>query len=76
MEIKNVLSEKELGERLTKARKNWKIDNIAKTLGGSTAKEIIDNWILPTRKTFLRLMNIEENKEFKSIYHDSNKEDK
>ena len=73
MEIKNVLTEEELSERLSKLRmNNWKIDNIAKTLNGSTAKEIIDNWQLPTRDMFLKLMNIKENEEFKTVYHNLN----
>jgi hypothetical protein len=71
MNILNVLTENELNDRLSKLRNdNWKIDNIAKTLNGSTAKEIIDNWQLPTRKEFLKLMKIKENKEFKNIYHE------
>lgn len=69
-DIKDALTENELNKKLTKLRDgSWLINRIAKSLNFNTAKEIIDNWPLPTRYQLLEKMGIEEDKNFKGIYH-------
>ncbi len=70
MEIKNVISDEELENRLVALRKdNWKIDNMAKGLSGN-AKQIVDNWFDATRLMLLRMLKFKENDKYNFVYHD------
>lgn len=71
MEIKEVLSNKELEKRFKKlCKSNWKIENMADGLDTVGAKETIDKWFAASRPMLLKMLKIEENKDYKFVYHE------
>ena len=75
MVIRDVITNKELDRRLTSLRKsNWKVGSMASGLTGS-AKEIIDNWFSASRPMLLKMLGLEEDQDYRYVYHELKKED-
>lgn len=77
MDIKNVLTDEDLQERMDKLKsENWLINKMAdiihpgKTIHSLSAKNQIDNWVQHTRPQLLKLLKISENENYKFMYHD------
>ncbi len=70
MKIENVLSNDELQKRFDKlCEENWLIKKMAKAQKFETAKESIDGWVNATRLQLMEKLNIQENEDYKFIYH-------
>ncbi len=70
MEIKNVLTDEQLQEKLDiLCDKNWKIKRIYEDKMYFGAKDAIDNWPDASRNQLLNMLGIKENVDFKKVYH-------
>jgi len=70
MEVKNVLTNEQLEERMINlCKSNWKIEKMLDGLNVISPKDAIDNWFVATRPQLLKLLKIRENTDYKFVYH-------